>query len=93
VALYPVQVSISKGDAAKISEATESRIMSATSYHAQSVDPLCNACPPARIGIMEVVVLRPEGLGYGAKLKDAGVGVVYKGAPHAVVSMTSKLCC
>ena len=49
--------------------------------------------PKAWIGAMEVDVLRPEGLAYRVKLKEAGVDVetvVYKGALHDVVALTSK---
>ena len=55
---------------------------------------LMSKAPKTWIGVMEVDILKPEGEAYGVKLAEAGVDVetvVYKGAPHAAMTMTSKL--
>ena len=49
--------------------------------------------PPAWIAVAELDVLRDEGITYGEKLKQAGVGVevkVYKGAPHPIMAMDGR---
>ena len=56
-------------------------------------DELVRNVPQAWIGVMEIDILRPEGVAYGLKLKEAGVEVqtvVYKGAPHVMIGMSSK---
>ena len=52
--------------------------------------------PKTWMALMEVDILKPEGEEYGAMLAEVGVEVetvVYKGAPHAAMAMTSKLFC
>ncbi|GBE78813.1 AB hydrolase superfamily protein [Sparassis crispa] len=46
--------------------------------------------PPAWVAVMELDILRDEGIAYGEKLKKAGVPVevkMYKRVPHQVMSM------
>lgn len=56
---------------------------------------LLKKTPPTWIAVMELDILRDEGLAYAEKLKEAGVHVthkVYKGAPHQILAMDGGSC-
>jgi acetyl esterase/lipase len=51
--------------------------------------------PSTWVAVMELDILRDEGLAYAERLRNAGVSVthkLYKKAPHQILVMDGKLC-